>query len=154
MMSAITWIPLSRIAFRSRLKRFGEASLVQAFEPDRQARAPGTGGEIEQLGVARDVDRRLTRPFYLVGDHRAEELLRVLRPRDRIVVEEDDARTSEAADLLDVGEHVVHRPGAVAPAVVGLHRAVVARMRAAPGEQGSASGSRCGRASSSGMPPI
>src|SRR5207248_7175929 len=116
------------------LTHAGEALLVDAFEADREADAAAPRREVEELGVARDVDRRLRRPFYFERDHRAEELFRLLGVRDRVVVEEEDAVTAVTLDRAEIRHHVVDRPRAIRALVVRLHRAVLTGMRTAARE--------------------
>src|SRR5207245_1015644 len=68
-------------------------------------------------------------------DQAAEELLRLLGTRDRVVVEEEKAARAEGAEVAHVLEHVVDRARAEAPVVVGLDGAVLAWVRAAAREE-------------------
>src|SRR5207247_818518 len=83
-----------------------------------------------QLGITRDVDRHLADPLHVERDQPPEQLLRLSRPGDRVVVEEEEPTRAERAELLDVGDDVVDRPRPEGAVVVGLDRAVLAGMRA------------------------
>src|SRR5213080_2820620 len=143
MMSAITWMPRAELldvlpeAARAveALGDRGEALLGEALEADREDARAGACDQVEQLRVARHVDGRLAHPLHPARDQTAEELLRLLGVRDRVVVQEEKAARAEGAEVAHVLEHVVDRARAEAPVVVGLDGAVLARVRAAAREE-------------------
>src|SRR5439155_8680657 len=113
----------------------GEALLGEALEADREDRGAGAGGQVEELGVAGDVDRRLADPPDAERDQAAEELLGLLGPRHRVVVQEEETAGADRAEAPDVLEDVVDRPRTIGAVIVALDRAVLARVRAAAREE-------------------
>src|SRR4029453_7986893 len=76
----------------------GQALLGDALEADREHAGARAGGEVEEFGVAGDVDGCLAHPLHALRDEATEELLGLLGARDRVVVEEEQALAAEGPD--------------------------------------------------------
>ena len=117
------------------LRHRRQALLRQALEADRQHARARAGHQIEELRIARHVDRGLAHPLDAQRDQGAQHLLGGLGVRERIVVHEEEAARAEGRHALRLGDELVHRTRPEGALIVGLHRAVLAGMRAAAREE-------------------